>query len=152
MKVCTRSRLFASPSPLRRLKCDMSPLFLDRSDTSTGADRKRDYCRKSDLPYSCSCQRGRASAGLRHPAPRRAARLSICAAAALAKICTQHHASTASSIAHTTQRLHAPLPVHPNRTHTRTRDHIGNSSGVGVQIITNADESSFCEPSPAFCC
>lgn len=68
MKVCTRSRLFASPSPLRRLKCDMSPLFLDRSDTSTGADRKRDYCRKSDLPYSCSCQRGRASADLRHSA------------------------------------------------------------------------------------
>ena len=44
--------------------------------------------------------------------------------------------------------------AHLNRyrpfTHTGTYAHIGNSSCVGVQIKTNADESSFCEPHRCF--
>ncbi len=36
--------------------------------------------------------------------------------------------------------------THPSKYITLMHTHRGNSSGVGVQIKTNADESSYCEP------
>lgn len=141
-------------SPLHRVKCDISPLFLDCSDTSTGTDRKRDYCRKSDQPYSFSCQCGL------HRQASDSQRLSVAGWSYEGKtsgpfICTASHAR-AKICAHRAQRIncvtdcthtHTPQQIHtPSHTHAL----IGNSCSVGVQIITNADESSFCEPSPAF--